>query len=147
MATQITGNPDALAAGDGEQLAWFDATITRKASDPGIGVIECTISEGEEPPLHVHEVTDEWFYLLDGDVTFHCGDENMRGGVGSFVSFPHGIPHTFSVESGTARFLIINTPGGFERMFELGPKTPDEAVQAMTQYGMELVGPHPRNAG
>jgi quercetin dioxygenase-like cupin family protein len=145
MATDLTTIPYALGPGEGEQLVWFDATITRKASDPGLGVIECTISAGEEPPLHVHPETDEWFYLLDGEVTFHCGEENMHGVVGSFVFFPRGIPHTFSVESGTARFLILNTPGGFERMFDAGPRTPEEAVQAMSQYGMELVGPHPRN--
>jgi quercetin dioxygenase-like cupin family protein len=145
MATQIGSAPYALAVGEGEQLAWFDATITLKASDPGLGVIECTISAGEEPPLHVHAGEDEWFYLLDGEVSFHAGDQTFRGRTGSFVSFPRGIPHTFTVESGTARFLIANTPGGFERMFELAPKTPEEAVQAMTQFGMEIVGPHPRN--
>jgi quercetin dioxygenase-like cupin family protein len=146
MATQLGSAPYALAAGDGEQLVWFDATITRKASDPGIGVIECTISAGEEPPLHVHAGEDEWFYLLDGEVTFHVGGEDLRGSTGSFVSFPRGIPHTFTVESGTARFLILNTPGGFERMFELAPKTVAEAVEAMTRFGMEIVGPHPREA-
>jgi quercetin dioxygenase-like cupin family protein len=147
MATRLGSTPYALAPGDGEQLVWFDATITRKASDPGIGVIECTIGAGEEPPLHVHDGEDEWFYLLDGRVTFHVGDENFDGVAGSFVSFPRGIPHTFTVESGTARFLILNTPGGFERMFELGPKTPDEARNAMARFGMDVVGPHPRNAG
>src|SRR5690348_11216142 len=146
VETAIGTAPYALGPGEGEELVWFDATITRKASDPGIGVIECTIGEGEEPPLHVHAGEDEWFYLLDGEVTFHCGDENMRGVAGSFVHFPRAIPHTFTVESETARFLILNTPGGFERMFELGPKTPEEAVEAMTRFGMEIVGPHPRNA-
>jgi quercetin dioxygenase-like cupin family protein len=131
-------------AGDGEQLAWFDATITLKASDPGIGVIEATISAGEEPPLHLHAGEDEWFYLLDGEVSFHVGGETYRARAGGFVSFPRGIPHTFTVESGTARVLVINTPGGFERMFELAPKTIGEAVEAMTRFGMEIVGPHPR---
>src|ERR1051326_3388140 len=110
MATQISGTPYALAAGEGEQLVWFDATILREASDPGIGVIECAISEGGEPPLHVHELTDEWFYLLDGEVPFHCGDENLHGDAGSFVFFPHGIPHTFSVHSGNGPFLVTQTP-------------------------------------
>jgi hypothetical protein len=30
-------------------------------------------------------------------------------------------------------------------MFKLGPKTPDEAAQALAAYGMEILGPHPRN--
>ena len=64
----------------------------------------------------------------------------------TFVSFPRGIPHTFSAETPAARFLVINTPGGFERMFELNPQTQEEAVSALTRFGMEVVGPHPRQA-
>jgi quercetin dioxygenase-like cupin family protein len=125
-------------------MAWFDATITLKASCPQMGVTEVTLCTGEEPPLHIHQREDEWFYLLAGEVTFHVGAENYRGVAGSFVSFPRGIPHTFTVESSSAHFLVINTPGGFEHMFELAPRTPEQAVEAMTAYGMEVVAPHPR---
>jgi len=145
MATQIGSAPYSLAADEGEQLSWFDATMTLKASAPGLGVIESVIGPGDEPPLHVHEGEDEWFYLLEGEVSFHVGDEILRGRTGSFVSFPRGIPHTFTIESESASFLLINTPGGFERMFELAPKTVEEAVQALNQYGVEVVGPHPRS--
>jgi hypothetical protein len=66
--------------------------------------------------------------------------------VGGFVSFPRGIPHTFTVESPNARFLVMNTPGGFEHMFELAPKTIEDAVRALKAYDIEVVGPHPRQA-
>ena len=137
--------PYALAAGAGKSMAWFDATIILKASCPEMGVTEVTISPGEEPPLHVHKNEDEWFYLLEGRVTFHVGTDNYHGVSGGFVSFPRGIPHTFTVESASAHFLVINTPGGFERMFELGPKSPDEAARAMQAFGMEVIAPHPRH--
>jgi hypothetical protein len=74
------------------------------------------------------------------------GGENHLGTAGAFVSFPRGIPHTFSVESSAARFLVMNTPGGFERMFELAPRTAEDAVRALNAYGVEVVGPHPRQA-
>jgi len=138
--------PYALAAGDGRPLAWFDSTIIQKASHPGIGVTECVMKPGEEPPLHVHKNEDEWFVMLEGEVMFHVGGEHYRGQAGAFVSFPRGIPHTFTIESPTARFIVMNTPGGFERMFELGPKTPEEAARAMEALGMTIVGPHPRHA-
>jgi len=63
-----------------------------KASSPVLGATEVLIHPGEEPPLHVHKNEDEWFYLLQGEVTFHVGGENYAGAVGSFVSFPRGIP-------------------------------------------------------
>jgi hypothetical protein len=71
-------------------------------------------------------------YLLDGEVTFHVGEENYDGVVGSFVHFPRVIAHTFTIETPSARFLVLGTPGGFERMFELA------------EFGMQVVGPHPR---
>lgn len=145
-ALLVANSPYALPAGAGTPMAWFTSTITLKASSPELGVTEVLIRPGEEPPLHVHKNEDEWFYMLEGEMTFHVGDENCSGSAGAFVSFPRGIPHTFSVESPTARFIVMNTPGGFERMFELAPKTPEEAVRAMTAFGMEVVGPHPRRA-
>ena len=145
MTTQIDSKkPYSISPGAGERMAWFEAGITLKASDPEIGVCEVVISPGDEPPLHIHSREDEWFYVLDGDVSFHVGDETYRCTSGSFVSFPQGIPHTFTIESPSARILVVNTPGGFERMFELAPKTPEEAQRALADYGVEIVGPHPR---
>jgi hypothetical protein len=66
--------------------------------------------------------------------------------VGSFVFLPRAVPHTFSIESPTARMLLLNAPGGFERMFELAPSTPEEAMSALARYNVEVVGPHPRQA-
>ena len=147
MSTQLNTNPPyALAAGAGTPMSWFGASITLKASCPEVGITEVVIHPGDEPPLHVHKNEDEWFYLLDGEVTFHVGSESHLGRAGAFVSFPRSIPHTFTIESPTARFLVVNTPGGFERMFELAPKTVEDAVRALNAYGMDVVGPHPRQA-
>jgi hypothetical protein len=76
--------------------------------------------------------------------TFHAGDENDAAGPGAFVALPKGIPHTFTVDSPAARFVMLNAPGGFERMFELAPRTIEDAVNALQRYGVEVVGPHPR---
>jgi quercetin dioxygenase-like cupin family protein len=145
MAVQLDRKvPYALAEGDGEVMSWFSAKLTLKASAPELGIVEAVMSPGDEPPLHFHSREDEWFYVLDGDVTFHVGGDDHRAGPGAFVSFPCGIAHTFTVESPTARMLIANTPGGFEQMFKLEPNTPEEAIQALNKYGMEVLGPHPR---
>jgi quercetin dioxygenase-like cupin family protein len=140
-----TRTPYALAPGGGEEMAWLGSEIRCKASAPDIGVVEVAMRPGDEPPLHVHTSEDEWFWVVEGDVAFHVGGETYRGSAGSFASFPRGIPHTFTVESPSARFLVINTPGGFERMFELAPKTVEEAARALSRFGMEVVGPHPRD--
>ncbi len=145
MATELSASaPYILDAGGGKPMSWFSASLRLKASNGDLGVAEVVIAPGDEPPLHVHKNEDEWFYMLDGEVTFHVGGESHAGAAGAFVFFPRGIPHTFTVESASARFLLMNTPGGFERMFELAPKTVEDAVRALNAYGVEVVGPHPR---
>ena len=134
-----------LTAGEGTPMAWFTATFQLKASDEQIGLMELDASPGIEPPMHVHRNEDEWYYLLDGEVTFHVGDDDYHGQPGSFAFLPRNIPHTFTIDTPSARMLLINAPGGFERMFELAPSTPDEAAAALTRYSVEVVGPHPRD--
>jgi quercetin dioxygenase-like cupin family protein len=123
-------SPYSLASGAGKSMTWFESTITLKASHPELGITEVVLHPGEEPPLHIHKNENEWLYVLDGQMTFHVAGEQYSASAGSFVSFPRDIPHTFTIESAAARFLVVNTPGGFERMFELGPKTPEEAARA-----------------
>lgn len=42
--------------------------------------------------------------------------------------------------------LLLNAPGGFERMIEMAPSTPDEAMAALARYDVEVVAPHPRDS-
>jgi quercetin dioxygenase-like cupin family protein len=141
-----TASPYHLAAGQGQPMSWFAAQFQLKASDPQIGLMELEGSPGVEPPLHVHRNEDEYYYLLDGVVTFHVGEETYRGQPGSVVFLPRAVPHTFTIQTPTARMLLLNAPGGFERMFELAPTTPDEAITALRRYDVDVVGPHPRDA-
>src|SRR5690348_2788601 len=87
-----------------------------------------------EPPLHVHRNEDEWFYVLEGTVTFHVGGQDHLGTAGAFVAFPRAIPHTFSLETPAARFLVIDTPGGFEHMSERQPTTPQVPETALRAW-------------
>jgi hypothetical protein len=45
----------------------------------------------------------------------------------------------------TARMLLLNAPGGFERVFELAPNTTEAAVAALASFNVTVVGPHPRD--
>jgi quercetin dioxygenase-like cupin family protein len=146
MTTQ-TAEPYHLASGEGEPMSWFTARFQLKASDAQIGLMELTGSPGVEPPMHVHHNEDEWYYLLDGEVTFHVGVKTYCGKPGSLVFFPRSVPHTFTIETPTAQMLLLNAPGGFERVFELAPNTPEEAVAALARFDVTVVGPHPRDAG
>jgi quercetin dioxygenase-like cupin family protein len=141
-----TAQPYHLQVGEGQPMSWFTARFQLKASDDQIGLMELDGSPGVEPPMHVHRNEDEWYYLLEGEVTFHVGQETYRAQPGSRVFLPRAVPHTFTIGTPSARMLLLNAPGGFERMFELAPNTLDEAVAALGRYDVEVVGPHPRDA-
>jgi mannose-6-phosphate isomerase-like protein (cupin superfamily) len=108
---------------------WFLGTLQRikldgAQSDGRLGVYEGVMPHGAVPPLHSHP-QDESIYLLEGSLTVwivppelveddwvgRCGE---RIGVGSLVYAPGGTPHTFRVESDTARLLFLSTPAGIE---------------------------------
>jgi quercetin dioxygenase-like cupin family protein len=64
---------------------------------PPYGLVESWIPAGSSPPLHVHRLEDEAFYVLEGQVRFVSGDTEVLAGPGSFVFAPRDVPHTFVV--------------------------------------------------
>lgn len=152
--------PIVAGPGEGEAL-WFLgilATVKSSAETTGgaVAVIEHQAPRGSGSPLHVHSHEDEWFYVLEGELTFWVGGEVSVAPAGTFVFGPKGIPHTFIVSSEESRFLLVAEPAGFERfMRAVGepaarleippPATEPPDVPALTaaaaEYGIEIVGP------
>jgi len=113
--------PIALMQDEGEALWFLGTRATIKASadstDGRVCIIEQLAPPGSGSPLHVHTNEDEWFYVIDGELTFLVGGERIVARSGGFVYGPRGIPHIFQVTSeGPSRFLLVAEPGGFEAM-------------------------------
>ena len=111
-STQV--DPIALREGEGEALWFLGHLLTIKASGATTGgrmaVIENLAAEGPAAPLHVHRNENEWFYVIEGELTFWVGGTVIVAPKGAFVFAPVGIPHTFSVTSPEARFLLGTRP-------------------------------------
>jgi mannose-6-phosphate isomerase-like protein (cupin superfamily) len=107
-----------LGAGEGEALWWLGSLTTIKATseqtEGRYSLVEVLEPRGVEAPLHVHHREDEGFWVLEGEVTFRIGEEEIPAGPGSFVFGPRGVPHSYRVDSETARLLFILSPGGME---------------------------------
>jgi mannose-6-phosphate isomerase-like protein (cupin superfamily) len=56
------------------------------------GLMQMVALKGREPSRHLHHTDDEGFYMLEGSVTFHVGEETYGAGPGTFVFLPHGSP-------------------------------------------------------
>lgn len=143
----------------GQNSFWWQGslmTIKTRAEDTGgtLGMTEASFPEGFGPPLHVHHREDEAIYVLEGRIRFRQGDAEFVAGPGTFVWGPRGVPHTFKVEPGGARALVIVTPGGFEEMFAVGGSPASESQEApavkydpaaaaalAARFGFEVIGP------
>ena len=95
-----------------------DILLRGEQSSDAVSAIQITVAAGwDGPPLHHHDF-DEAFYVLEGELTFQLGDELSTAGPGSLTWAPRGSVHTFAnLADAPARYLLICTPGGFERMF------------------------------
>jgi quercetin dioxygenase-like cupin family protein len=126
--------PEARIVSGDEEVLWFLGTLARmklEGSQTGgrFALWEGVFPRGAAPPLHSHP-QDETFYVLDGELTAWLVEPELaaeredppgwlsshgrRCGIGATLFAPAGTPHTFRVESDTARMLFISTPAGID---------------------------------
>ena len=141
---------------------WFLGTLmtlkaTGETTSQGFALIEQVLPAGFAPPPHIHHTEDEAFYILEGTITFTCGDRTFNATPGSFVYLPRGIVHGFKVEGEKpVRLLQINTPTGLEHFFEEmgepakaltlpppGPPNVEKLMALAAKYHFEIQGPPP----
>jgi quercetin dioxygenase-like cupin family protein len=114
----LSVTPSWSGPGEGEQL-WFLGTLATiklagEASGGRFALIEFVFPRGASPPLHTHP-QDESYVVLEGLLTLQAGDRRFRLEPGAAAVAPMGVPHTFRVDSDTARVLVLSTPAGLER--------------------------------
>jgi len=159
MPAASTTGPSSSAAGEGEAL-WFLGTLAIVRT-PGAAVggryslVELLFPRGASPPMHTHP-QDESYIVLDGSMTLVAGGERLELAAGGTAAVPMGLPHTFRVDSDTARVLILSTPAGIEQLFRDGgvpaqaptlpppdaPRpAPEEIERIFAANALEIVGP------
>lgn len=103
-------------------------------------VLEPTVSPGDGPMLHVHNLADEAIYVLDGTFRFKVDGEIRDAPAGTFAFIPRGVPHTWqNVGNRPARLLGIVLPAGLERFFESYAELPEDqkGPEAFRRLGSE----------
>jgi mannose-6-phosphate isomerase-like protein (cupin superfamily) len=163
----------------GSEDLWFLGTLARmklEGHQTGgrFALWEGVLPHGAAPPLHSHP-QDETFYVIEGEVTAWLVEPGLiadaaepptwvetcgrRCGPGAAVFAAAGAPHTFRVESDTARMLFLSTPAGIEDYVRAlgepakwpwlqppadGPRVPVERIAAVErELGVIRHGPPP----
>jgi quercetin dioxygenase-like cupin family protein len=142
------------------QPLWFHENLVYihvdgERSGGAFSLSETWAARGNMPPLHVHRHHDETLYMLDGDVRLFVGGRDLVLTSGQAAFAPRDVPHTYRVESDRARWIVVNTPAGYEHFLraagepapraELPPadRHGDPAVlaRAAAEQGIEILGP------
>lgn len=120
-------------------------------------VIEILAPLGWATPWHTHHTHDEYFYMLEGEVTAQVGETRVILKPGDYAFGPRGVPHGYRVTgSGPARLLMITGDRDFAEFVrensvpkatgDLPPPPsaePDFArvVETAANHGIEVFGP------
>jgi quercetin dioxygenase-like cupin family protein len=144
---------------EGEAI-WFNGAFQNVKvpgdwSDDAFSLVEVESTQGRATGLHT-DPSHETFYVLEGEMLFHVDGEEQRAQAGQTVAIRRGVPHAFLIVSGSARFLVLNTPGGHDRFFRAGgvaatsrdfamAPPPDHArtLASAEAHGVVLLGPPP----
>lgn len=153
--------PIDLESGQGRAVWHMGALMVFKATSEDTGnqfwLAEQTSNFGYASPVHVHSLEDELFYVLEGEISIEIDGVMHRPTVGGTVWAPRGLAHSYKVESDSARWLVMGTPGGFDGWFfdtgkpaerlEVPEFNPDdfadfgEIIASVEKYGGKVLGP------
>ena len=94
--------------------------LARTADTPRFNFAIVEIQPGRELEPHVHETEDDSFYIVEGEMTFLLGDEEVKAPPGTFVLVPPGNEHAFRNDGEVpVRMFNIHAPAGFDRRIGL----------------------------
>jgi quercetin dioxygenase-like cupin family protein len=128
--------------------------------------LEVVIGPGFDVGAHIHNLGEEIFYLIDGELELFAfepidravpdwhdwespsGERPRRVGTGAFMFVPEGTPHAFSnpTDRSTKVLFQSSVPGGHENYFaELlailrtssGQPDPHQIAELRTRYHIE----------
>lgn len=98
--------------GPDRENIWFSGNLMTVLHSEGWTLIESHMRAGHAPPLHIHRLEDEAFYILEGSMSLRRGDEVRELAAGDAIVVERGTPHAFRVGPGGVKALQIATGPG-----------------------------------
>jgi len=144
-------NHEVIQAGQLEIRYLIDGSATG-----GLGVFELTVPPGANvPPPHSHRDNEEFFYVVEGSITYSVDADTRELKPGEWMSTPRGSVHGFrNAGSQPARALVVLTPDIGAQYFRDvatvvnagGPPDKARLVEVMSRYGLTPAVPSPSAA-
>lgn len=144
--------PRIYTPAEGRTLNILGNRILEKAAADDLGggaaVFVQTIMPAGGPAAHVHADTDEFFYVLDGEIDVWIDGRHVNLSKGMSATLPRGIAHRFDNLGATpVTVLTVVTPGCGARFFDdidrERPELPaemDKLAAIVERHGIRFVG-------
>jgi mannose-6-phosphate isomerase-like protein (cupin superfamily) len=122
--------------GEGRLLRVLNSRLEIKVGEEAglsLGMFHSTFPSGTGMPLlHLHRNHTEIFYVLEGELQFQLGDEEIHPRAGSTIVVPPRTPHCFrNAGSGDVRWLVIGSPAATITAIEEAGALPPGDIDAM----------------
>ena len=126
----------------------LDVKISGTDTDGDLAIFEQnSLSQGRGTPLHIHNLQDEIFYVIEGEYYFQVGDEIYEMYKGDSIFLPRKVPHAWTQKSEKGKMTVIVQPAGkledfFVTMAKLDHEPNQEEIKKIfADNGMDVVGP------
>ena len=96
----------------------YETKLSAAETNGVLSAVDAFVPPGGGPVPHRHDLSDEVFHLLEGELEFTKGDETFVAEAGAVVFIPRGVRHGFRNQGRTpARMFLLHTPAGPEGVF------------------------------
>ncbi|UII75763.1 cupin domain-containing protein [Flagellimonas sp. HMM57] len=120
--------------------------LTSDETDGDIYLVQGIMPKGSAVPVHIHELEDEIFHVLEGSVELVLGEETIEGKKGDIIYLPRGIKHGIkTLGDETAKVLNYVIPGKnfeafFDKMNHIGlDASKEEKAKIAVEYGIRFL--------
>jgi mannose-6-phosphate isomerase-like protein (cupin superfamily) len=137
--------------GDGRAMNILGNPMLEKAGSEDLGgaaaVFVSTVMPRMGPPAHFHRLTDEFFYVLEGEIDVWIDGRHLTLTPGMSATLPRGLVHRFdNLGERPAKVLTVVTPGDgalfFEDIDREQPQLPGELhklIAIVGRHDIEMV--------
>ncbi len=80
-------------------------------TDDRVSIFDSNLPKGNEAPWHYHEIDDEIFYVVSGEVEFGVHQDQFVATAGDLVIAGPNVPRRFKSLT-DSHLLIVNAPSG-----------------------------------
>lgn len=122
----------------GEKITFL---ATGEHTEGKLAIFYSALPKGHSAPTHVHQIDDEIFYVITGEIEFEVEEQTFVATAGHLIIAGPKVRRSFKAKA-DSRLLIINAPAGpaeaFLRDITKGEPNDEDVARFQALYGITV---------